>query len=210
MTGCVRGSTIARMGRRAAGRAADGASPAAVGGQRALLVLSRDHELAVALRDRLDRALVTVAEVRPEEALTAVRACRPWPWMVAGDLVTIDVALARLLTARPTLLLWRGPPPPELSARVISARLFSDLVELVEAALGTEVYGIRLSVGSGLTMPGGGHATSPALEALVAGHPRSAPLTPAQVRAANRTLSAHAVPLRAWRGPGGAVLAGPA
>ncbi len=111
------------------------------GGGRSVLVLSHDRELAVALRERLDRALVTVREVWPDEALAAVRACRPWPWLVVGDIREADPALTRLLASRPTLLVWRGAPPPGLPPQLRAARLFSEIVEAVEAALGAVVGG---------------------------------------------------------------------
>ena len=46
---------------------------------RTLVVLSRDGELAVGLRERLERARVVVKDARPDESLTAVGSCRPWP-----------------------------------------------------------------------------------------------------------------------------------
>ena len=43
---------------------------------RTLVVLSRDGELAVGLRERLERARVVVKDARPGEASTAVASCQ--------------------------------------------------------------------------------------------------------------------------------------
>ena len=51
---------------------------------RTTVVISPDGELAVGLRERLDRGRVVVKDARPGEARAAVKSCRPWPWMVIG------------------------------------------------------------------------------------------------------------------------------
>jgi hypothetical protein len=71
MPGQRNASTMPAHGRDAA------AVVSTLGGERTALVVGDDPELAVALRDRLDRAYVTVREVRTSEALVAVRA-RLW------------------------------------------------------------------------------------------------------------------------------------
>lgn len=182
------------------------AAPPPLGWQRTLLVVADDAELAVALRDRLDRAFLTVYEARPEEAAAALRACRPWPWMVVGQTARIAEPARAALAAHPILALWRGPPPPGLPPHAAVVRSFSELVAAIQGALRSRVEGIQLAVGSGLTMPDGAHEASPALEALVASHPRPMCLTPRQLRAATAALVAHHVALQPTRGLGGVVL----
>jgi hypothetical protein len=173
---------------------------------RTILVVGEDPELAVALRDRLDRALVTVCEVRTSEAAAAAHACRPWPWMLVGGTQAVDAALSRRLAGHPVLLLWRGPVPSGLPRHVRAITRFAELAGTVDASLHATVSGISLSVGSGLSMPDGSQVASPVLEALVSSHPRPLPVSPRQLRAASATLSAHGVPLAAARRACGAVL----
>jgi hypothetical protein len=177
-----------------------------VGGQRTLLVVGNDAELAVALRDRLDRAYLTVFEVRPDEASEAVHACRPWPWMVVGATPEIPEPLRHALASHPVVLIWRAPPPPRMPPHLRAVQRFSELAGAVAEVLRVEVGGIRLAVGSGLTMPDGVHASSPVLEALVTNHPRPVRLSARQIRSAAAALAAHGVPLRPRPADGGAVL----
>ncbi len=176
-----------------------------LGGERTALVVGDDPELAVALRDRLDRAYVTVREVRTSEALVAVRACAPWPWMLIGDGAVPAEAVAEL-SGKPVLVVWRGEPPPGLPAHAVGAQRFAEVAAAVERALSAEVLGMRLAVGDGVVMPDGMHAGSAALEALVAAHPRPLFAATHHFRSAERTLSAHGVPLRPGRHGGGIAL----
>lgn len=172
-----------------------------------MLVIGEDLELAVALRDRLDRTYVTVCEVRASEAGAAVRGCHPWPWMVVGDDSGCTELVARLLARRPALVLWRGERPSGLPAHTRTLGLFSELAAAAEAALAAEVGGIRLAPGAGLTMPGGEHTAGAALEALVASHPRPLFAAARHFAGVDETLAAHAVPLRfGWTAAGGAGL----
>jgi hypothetical protein len=163
---------------------------------RTVLVVGDDAELATALRDRLDRAYVTVVEVLPGEELAAIRSCRPWPWMVVGAGEHVDPRVLTELGRGPTLLIWRAPPPPGLPARAIAADRFTVVVGTVATALGAEVAGMHLAIGSGVDMPDGGHVANACLEALVASHPRPLVAPSRLVRSAARALAAHGVPLR--------------
>ncbi|GAC1578324.1 MAG: hypothetical protein NVS3B18_12050 [Candidatus Dormibacteria bacterium] len=183
---------------RDAGRQGDGRG-------RTVLVVGDDIELAVALRDRVERAYLTVCEVRPTEALAAVRACRPWPWMVIDDTAKIDDKLADAVARHPMLLLWRGPAPPGLPRHARAFELFSELTAAIGAAVHAEVAGIRLAPACGLTMPDGTHAGNAALEALVANHPHPLFAPVHDFRGAITALASHRVPLRLARGGSGGV-----
>ena len=191
--------------RRVASREGEPGAGVAEGGHgRCVLVISEDIELAVALRDRLDRAYVTVRDVRPAESAGAVRACRRWPWMVIGDGSDVPHAAVGLLARTPALLLWRGRPPIGLphARRCV---LYSEIAASAEGALGADVGGMRLAPGDGLSMPDGRHAASAALEVLVASHPWPVFAAARHFRCVDLTLEAHGVPLRLARTDDGGV-----
>lgn len=178
--------------------AADADRPAVGGHGRTVLVVGDDAEVAVALHDCLDRTYVTVCEVRPLEAAAALRACRPWPWMVIGA-GGLDQPAVQALARWPTLVIWRGSAPQDLPAHALRLELFSEVARLAQQAIDAEVVGIRLAPGEGLSMPGGVLAVSPALEALVANHPQPVFAPSREFSGAATTLRAHRVPLRLER-----------
>ena len=173
---------------------------------RTILVIGEDPEVAVALRDRLDRAYVTVCDIRPAEAEAALRSCRPWPWAVVGAGPGVPDGAVQLLARLPALLFWRGPRPAGRPLHARDCERFSELVAAMEAALGAAVGGVRLAPGTGLTMPDAAHATSPALEALVASHPSPVFGLARHCRAVATTLDSHGVALRLARTGAGARL----
>ena len=157
---------------------------------RALLVLSRDGELAVGLRERLERARVVVKDARPDESLTAVGSCRPWPWMLVGDVAELPPGIEAAPARHPILVLWLGPPPPALPAHVRSFSRFSELAD-----------GMRLATGAGVELPGGRLARSASLQALVSAHPTGFNLPLVTFTSAARALLGSAVRLRPRRDP---------
>jgi hypothetical protein len=172
-------------------------------------VLGSDPELATALRDRLDRAYVTVIEAGPAEALDAVRSCRPWPWMAIGTGPQPGPGVVAQIARLPVLVVWRGDQPAGLPAHTVAAARFSEVADAVEAALRADVGGVRLDIGGGVVMPGGAHSGNATLEALVAAHPRPLLAAAPRIRAAARALLAHRVPLRPVRLPDGGVVLAP-
>lgn len=163
-------------------------------------------ELAVALRDRIDRAYLTVRDVRPAEMLAAAGDCRPWPWMVIGDARAVAPDVCGWLSLHPVLVFWQGPAPPGLPAHARAFGRFADLAAAVEAALLVDVEGVRLAPGGGLTMPDGTHAGNAGLEALIAGHPRPVFAPAGDFRGAVASLRSHGVALRLARHGGGTSL----
>nr|MDQ2959808.1 hypothetical protein [Candidatus Dormibacteraeota bacterium] len=152
--------------------------------ERALVVIGSDGEVAVALRERLDRARVTVVDAAPADALAALRACRPWPWMVVGTVSEPGQDVVADLRHRPILVLWLGQPPAGTPRHVRAFTRFSDLAGAAVGALAAEVAGIRLSIGSGVLLPNGEQHHNPELEALVSAHPHPFRLPRARFRTA--------------------------
>jgi hypothetical protein len=168
---------------------------------RALVVLSSDGELAVGLRERLDRARVVVKDARPGEALRALGSCRPWPWMVVGNVAELPVGVAPALARYPVLVLWLEPLPGGLPAHVRVFSRYRVLADAVSRALDGEVEGMRLVAGAGVELPGGRISHSASLQALVSAHPAGFNLPLESFRSAARALAAQAIPLRPHRAP---------
>ena len=162
-------------------------------GERCVLVIGEDAELATALRGRLDRAYVTVLDTRPGEQLEAIRDCTPWPWMVVGTGARLDDSVLAALQSSPILLVWRAPAPPGLPLHAVVATRFSNLVAAVQGALPATVAGMRLAIGGGVEMPSGAHVANAALEALVSSHPRPLAARRHLAQSAARALEQHGV-----------------
>lgn len=160
---------------------------------RTVLVISQDGELAVALRDRVDRAYALVKDVRPEEATEAFAACIPWPWMVVGNVTSLASAVIDGMEDRPILVYWRGESPDGLPGHARNFERFSDLSAAVTDALKQTVAGLKLAVGLGVDLPDGAYARSAELQALVAAHPHPFDVPLDAFRSAARVLATHGI-----------------
>jgi hypothetical protein len=163
---------------------------------RSIVVVSIDGELAVAVRDRVDRELALVRDVRPHEALAAARACTPWPWLVAGGGDAAAADFFALLSQKPVIVLWHGKPAAGLPTHARRFPDVSDLLDAVDAAARHSVGGMRLAAHAGVLMPDGITVRSPSLQALLSNHPCGFALGAHAFRAAARSLSSHRVE---WR-----------
>ena len=168
---------------------------------RTLVVLSHDGELAVGLRERLERLRVVVKDARPDEAGIAMASCRPWPWMLVGDLAELPTCVRPALARHPVLVLWLRPVPRGLPAHSRDFSRYSELADAASRALEGEVGGVRLAAGAGVEMPGGRLARSASLQALVSAHPAGFNLPLSRFGSATRALSGSAVRLRPRRDP---------
>jgi hypothetical protein len=176
-------------------RCMDGGTVPVSAGERVAVVIGTDPELATALRDRLDRAYLTVIEARAGEEIDVIAACRPWPWMVVGAGAAIAPGVVSELARNPILVVWWGAPPPALPGHAVIAGRFAEVVAAIRAALTAQVSGMRLAIGGGVDLPMGGHVANAALEALVAGHPGARGASTRAARSATRALAAHGLAL---------------
>jgi len=165
------------------------------GTARSIVVISDDGEPAVALRERIDPHFALIRDVRPGEVGVAIRACRPFPWLIIGA-GAAAAAVLRTATLHPTLLLWRRPVPVELRERAIAFDRFIELSDRVERALAREVGGMRLAVGEGIVMPDGRCVSAPRLEALIAAHPGGLALKAPSRRSVATLLGRHGAEVR--------------
>ena len=119
---------------------------------RAILVITVDGELAVAMRDAVPGGMAVVRDGRSDDGDAIAAACLPWPWMVVGSAVTLTPALASVLRNRPVLTYWLGTPPAGLPSH---ARCFdrpAALLDAVRRACTASVGGMRLAPGSGVEL----------------------------------------------------------
>lgn len=165
---------------------------------RTILVVAPNGELAVALRDHVDRAYAIVKDVRPAEMAEGYAACIPWPWMIVGSAVAVPTTVARDLRRHPALMLWLGELPLDVPEHARRFDSFDGLASAVDEALRHSVAGMRLALGVGVELPGG-YARSAELQALVASHPHPLHVPLADFRSAARLLAARGIPWRPMR-----------
>lgn len=164
--------------------------------ERSLVVLDGDGEVAVALRDCLDPLLVVVKHAYRGELFGVVASCRPWPWMVVGSGPELPGEVAVVILGKPVLTAWFGDPPSGLPRHARGFARFADLAGWIEETLRGEVAGMRLAVGSGVDLPGGGHVRSATLQALVSAGGPGLDFPLRTFRGAARSLAAQGVPAR--------------
>ena len=131
---------------------------------RAILVVTVDGELAVAVRDAVSPGMAVVRDARSEDAGAIAASCLPWPWMVVGSAVSLSPALAAVLRDRPVLTYWFGAAPTGLPGH---ARVFdrpAALLDAVGRACVATVGGMRLAPGNGVELEDGTLLRGAALE----------------------------------------------
>jgi hypothetical protein len=158
---------------------------------RAILVVTADGELAVAIRDSVPLGMAVVRDARSEDAAEIAAACLPWPWMVVGSAVTVTPALAGLLRRRPVLTYWLGAAPDGLPDHARRFDRPSLLLAAVQRACAAKVGGMRLAPGSGVELSDGTLLRGAALESLVAAYPGGFALPTRTFRAASDVLARH-------------------
>lgn len=168
---------------------------------RTILVVGDEGEVAVALRDKVDRSYALIKDIRPAEMHDGFATCIPWPWMVVGSIANLPDGTADLFRDRPILVYWRGPAPNDLPGHTRSFDKFSDLATAVLTALTQEVAGMKMAIGLGVDLPDGDFARSAELQALVAGHPHAFDVPLDAFRSAARVLATHRINLKPTRDP---------
>jgi hypothetical protein len=179
--GCIVGVTDARwmLGVRAPDRS------------RAILVVTVDGELAVAVRDTVPSRMAVVRDARWDDAAEIAAACLPWPWMVVGTAVAVTPALATVLSERPVLAFWLGAPPAGLPAHTRCFDRPAALLDAIRGACAASVGGMRLAPGSGVELRDGTLVRGATLESLIAAYPSGFALPTRTFRAVSDALARH-------------------
>ena len=158
---------------------------------RAILAVTLDGELAVAVRDAVPRGIAVVRDARPDEAAEIAAACLPWPWMVVGSTRSVTPALAGVLRERPVLAYWLGPAPDGLPGHTRSFERAAALLDAVSAACRANVGGMRLAPGSGVELGDGTLLQGATLDSLLAAYPDGFALPARTFRAVSDALAKH-------------------
>jgi hypothetical protein len=158
---------------------------------RAILVVTEDGELAVAVRDAVPRGMAVVRDARAEDAGDIAAACLPWPWMVIGNAVSVAPALATILRERPVLTFWLGAAPAGLPEHARRFDRPAALLGAVRLAFAANVGGMRLAPGSGVELGDGTLLRGATLESLIAAHPGGFALPARNFRAVAAALARH-------------------
>lgn len=158
---------------------------------RSIVVVTRDGELAVAIRDAVPARIALVRDARPEDADEVAAACLPWPWMVVGAAASLPPALARTLRIRPILTFWLGTPPDGLPDHARTFERSSAILSAVTTACGADVGGMRLAPGGGVELLDGTLMRGATIDALIGAHPRGFALPVRTFRTAGAALARH-------------------
>jgi hypothetical protein len=159
--------------------------------RRAILVVTTDGELAVAVRDAVPCGMAVIRDARPDDAGEIAAACLPWPWMVVGSAVSLTPALALAISRHPVLVSWLGAVPDGLPAHTRHFDRPATLLASIVAACAANVGGMHLALGSGVELDDGTLVRGAALESLVGAYPHGFALPMRTFRAASDALSRH-------------------
>ncbi|MGD0193616.1 MAG: hypothetical protein ABSC35_02000 [Candidatus Dormibacteria bacterium] len=166
---------------------------------RAIVVVTTDGELAVAVRDAVPRGMAVIRDARSDDAGEIAAACLPWPWMVVGSAVSVSPALTRAISRHPVLVSWLGAAPDGLPAHTRHFDRPAALLASIVAACSANVGGMHLALGSGVELDDGTLLRGAALESLVGAYPLGFALPMRTFRAASDALSRHATGWAAQR-----------
>lgn len=158
---------------------------------RAILVVTVDGELAVAVRDVVPRGMAVVRDARAEDAGDIAIACLPWPWMVIGNAVSLTPVLATVLRERPVLTYWLGAAPAGLPEHARRFDRPAALLRAIRGAFAANVGGMHLAPGSGVELGDGTLHRGASLESLVAAYPDGFALPGRNFRAVAEALARH-------------------
>jgi hypothetical protein len=158
---------------------------------RAIVVVTGDGELAVAVRDAVPRGMAVVRDARPDDAVEIAAACLPWPWMVVGSAVALPPALAVILRERPVLTYWLGSLPAGSPGHARCFERPAPLLEAISGACAASVGGMRLAPGSGVELGDGTLLRGATLDSLIAAYPGGFALPTRTFRAASDALARH-------------------
>lgn len=158
---------------------------------RAIVVVTGDGELAVAVRDAVPRGMAVVRDARPDDAVEIAAACLPWPWMVVVSAVALPPALAVILRKRPVLTYWLGSLPAGAPGHARCFERPAALLEAISGACAANVGGMRLAPGSGVELGDGTLLRGATLDSLIAAYPGGFALPTRTFRAASDALARH-------------------
>ena len=167
---------------------------------RAILVVTVDGELAVAVRDVVPPGMAVVRDARPDDADEIAAACLPWPWMVIGSAVSLTPALSSLLRERPVITFWLGDALDGLPGHARTFERPAALLDAVRRSCAASVGGMRLAPGSGVELGDGTLLRGATLESLVAAYPGGFELPTRSFRAVSGALARHDAGWTALRG----------
>ena len=169
---------------------------------RAILVVTVDGELAVAVRDAAPRRMAVVRDARADDAAEIAAACLPWPWMVVGSDVAVTPALATVLRERPVLTFWLGAPPAGLPEHTRCFDRPPALLDAIRHACTANVGGMRLAPGCGVELGDGTVLRGATLESLIAAYPSGFALPTRTFRAVSDALARRGAGWAAQRDDG--------
>ena len=156
---------------------------------RAILVVTVDGELAVAVHDAVPGGMAIIRDARSDDADEITAACLPWPWMVIGSAVSLTPGLASVLGHRPVLTFRLGEVPAGLPGHTRCFHRPAALLDAVRRACAAQVGEMRLAPGSGVELGDGTLMRGATLKSLVAAYPHGFALPAHNFRAVSNALA---------------------
>jgi hypothetical protein len=159
---------------------------------RTIVVLAERPQLPAAVRERVPSELALVRWTDQERLPRTWDRCHPWPWIVIGS-GSVPSPLPGLLAERPVVVAWLRDPGPTPGPDWIRLEGWKELTGWLGRLRQVRVGGLRLAPYRGVATTDSQVLRAPALEALLAAHPRGLAPSPA-VRGARTVLNRRSLP----------------
>jgi hypothetical protein len=159
---------------------------------RTIVVVAERPQLPAAVRERVSAEVALVRWTDHQRLPQTWGRCHPWPWIVIGS-GSVPAGLAELLDQRPVVVAWLGDPSPSPGPDWIPLEGWAELTAWLGRLRRVRVGGLGLAPYRGVATTGDRIVRAPAVEALLAAHPRGLAPSPA-MRGARTLLTRSSLP----------------
>jgi hypothetical protein len=158
---------------------------------RTIVVVSERPHLSATVRERVSPELALIRWTTPAQIEDVWRRCRPWPWVTIGAGV-VPTPLLTLAAEQPAVVAWLAQSEMVKTLDWVALAGWERLAIWLNGLSEAQVGNLRLAPYGGVTA-GATVVRAPALEALLAAHPRGLKPSPS-IKAARHQLTRHALP----------------
>jgi hypothetical protein len=159
---------------------------------RTIVVVAERPQLPAAVRERVPAELALVRWAEHDRVSEMWSRCRPWPWVVIGSGRVPDT-LPALLDEQPVVVAWMRNPDGSPGSDWVRLESWGDLNIWLGRLRRVRVGGVGLAPYRGVATADRRVVRAPAVEALLAAHPRGLAPSPAMARARSQ-LAGRSLP----------------